>query len=369
MLLGRFFIRIGTEADAEACQRLTRLPGVREHLPFVMLPTLREAAQRKQLFIAYLDGEIVGFVRWHARRDGINTIHEIAVDPKAHGLGVGRALLYSVPCPIRLKCKADNAQGNAFYAGAGMVQEGAEVTKGGTALIVWRLNILMILCRGGNKDVPMMARDSSMGYGIRHDVRAFDWPYMLDIHWQKYDWQDYMHKVCTYRPIQAMCADYEHSSQRRALYQQIRDLKAAGVLRVKVCPKFNGAVAHIPRWCTVALSVPSSYAGFMPDYRELVGRNIHLLGGTPLAWFGQTGRLNTKSATGVIAALEGAGAKVRSVDGNSHVGAAAKGTYWQGGAWHSYDRIFDHYALSVLSGRNIVSELNRPREMQLSLGF
>jgi GNAT superfamily N-acetyltransferase len=366
-ILGHFGIRYATEADVTACQALTRLKGVREQLPFVMLPSLREAVVRKQLFIAEYDGATVGFVHWYARRDGVNTVHEIAVNPDYQGMGIGRALLYSVPCPIRLKCKQDNTQGNTFYQGAGMVLDGTETTKGSTALNIWRLNILAILCRGGNKDIPQVARESRMAYGTRHDMKPHDWPYMLDIHWQDYDWQDYMHKVCTYRPVQAMCADYEHPHQRSTLYRQIRDLKAAGVLRVKICPKFTGAVAHIPCWCTVAISVPSSYAGFMPDFSELHGRRVHLLGGSPTIWFGKSSKGASKYQTGLIVGLRGANVSVVSADGNAHARAARQGVYWQDGKWNSDESAFTYHELCVLSGRNIVKQLNQPEASQLSM--
>jgi GNAT superfamily N-acetyltransferase len=367
MLLGHFQIRPAMMFDVATCQAITRLRGVREQLPFVMLPSLREAVARQQLFVALYDDAIVGFVHWYARRDGINTVHEIAVHPDYQGMGIGRALFYSVPCPIRLKCKTDNAQGNAFYRGAGMFLESTEATKGGTALNVWRLNILGVFCAGNNTRFPEVARLSGMAYGVRHDMTPRDWPYMLDIHWRAYDWQDYMHKVCAYRPIQEMCADYEHPAQRRTLYQQIRDLRAAGVMRIKVCPKFHGAVAHIPHWCTVALSVPSKYAGFLPDFAALSRRRIHLLGGSPVSWFGKVSKSRGKSETGIIAALQGAGAKIVSADGNAHTKTAQQGGYWLDGKWQFDSQAFDYYDLCALSGRNIVKQLQQQNQKQFSM--
>lgn len=345
-LLGRLRIRIGAPDDAERCQQIARQ--WRDELPFVMLPALREAAARKQLYIADVDGQIAGFVHWYARRDGINTIHEIAVDRDHLQGGIGRTLLYSVPCPIRLKCKANNDRANRFYANAGMQQEGTETTRKGTPLILWRLNILAELVQGNNRRMPDVARASGMAYGTRHIEQPRDWPFAVDIHWRDYDWTDYMAKIRAWKPVQALVADYEHPSQRRQMYRQIRDLRAAGVLRVLVCPKFNGAVAHIPSWCVVAVSVPSTYAGFMPALSELRGRRVHLLGGTPVKWF----------TNGLITKLAGAGAKVISVDGNSHTRAAQSGVYWLNGRWQT-DRIkFSMDELSVISGRNIVKQLN-----------
>lgn len=129
-------IRLGTEDDAPRCQFIARQ--WRNELPFVMRPALREAAARKQLFIAEVNGHVVGFVHWYARLDGWNTIHEIAVGRAFLGWGIGRALLNSVPTPRQLKCKADNNRANRFYAAVGMRQAGTETTRKGTPLILWQ---------------------------------------------------------------------------------------------------------------------------------------------------------------------------------------------------------------------------------------
>jgi hypothetical protein len=141
----------------------------------------------------------------------------------------------------------------------------------------------------------------------------------VDIDWRKYDWQDYMHKIYQWHPVQAMCTDYERPDQRRQLYQQMRDLKAAGVLRIMACPKFHGAVAHFPSWVLVAISVPSELAGFLPEFEELRGRNVHLLGGS------------ARRQVDLIPKLQGYGVHVQSVDGNGHTRAAAWGRVWDGG--------------------------------------
>lgn len=336
-LLHRFQIRLGTSEDVYVCQKITRQ--FRNEFPFVTLASLREAAARHSLHIALLDGEIAGFCSFRQCRDGWQTIYELAVKREAHGLGIGRALLYSVPAPIRLKTTVDNARANRFYSNAGMKL--VETIQGRKRpLNVYHLRLLSILVQGNNQEMPRVARDSGMAYGTRHVETPRDWPFMVDIHWKRYDWADYMQKVCAWKPVQAMVADYEHPSQRRQLYQQIKDLRAAGVLRVMVCPKFAGAVAHIPSWCVIAVSVPSEYAGFVPPLDELKGRRIHLLGGSPVKQREWLTRLNSVG-------------RVISLDGNAHTGAAAKGVYWLNGKWQTDRETFNLYDLAVLSGRNI----------------
>jgi GNAT superfamily N-acetyltransferase len=273
----RLRIRYGTPNDADACQRLTRT--YRYAFPFVMKSSLIEMAMRGTLLIAEVDGIFAGFVSYYARRDGWNTVYEIAVDPTYAGEGVGRNLLYAVPTPIRLKCPTDNYDSNVFYARAGMELAGYELKA--RPLFIWELRVLAIHCQGNNRRVPTWARQAGMAYGCRHDDTPRDYVFFQDINWKRYDWQDYAHKVATWHPVMAMVADYERPDQRALMLQQVADLRALGVLRVMVCPKFTGAVADIPRDCIVAISLPSRYAGFVPDPAEHIGRRVHLLGGNP----------------------------------------------------------------------------------------
>lgn len=313
----------------------------KNELGFVNRAALIESVSRRELFVATLrpHNDVVGFVNWHARRDGWHTIYELAVHRDYVGRGIGRALLYAVPTPTRLKCTADNPA-NEFYEGAGMALVRTEQGRK-RALNVWERRILSILVKGNNQKIPEIARRSGMAYGTRHTETPRAWPYMVDIEWQNYDWLDYMHKIRRWRPVSAMCSYYEHPDQRRRLYRQIRDLRTAGVLRIMVCPKFAGAVAHIPLWCVVAVSVPSSYAGFVPEPDELTGRHIHLLGGSPH----KQRDMITKH-------------DVLSVDGNAHTRAAALGSWWTGTQWKSTGPgTVPYYDVCEQSSRNIVKTL------------
>jgi hypothetical protein len=214
----------------------------------------------------------------------------------------------------------------------------------------------IIFCRGGCKNAPAIALASGMLYGTRHDYTPYAPVFMLDINWHKFDWQDYVSKVKLYQPVMAMVPDYERPTQRRALYRCIRDVKPL-VQRVMVCPKFVGAVAHIPSWCIVAVSVPTSYAGFLPDFRELVGRKVHLLGGRP------------EVQAQIIRQLNGVGATVVSVDGSYHALKAGFGQWFDGGTWSQLRRgKVSDTDLSIASGKNIVRYLqNALKEQQMSL--
>lgn len=322
-------IRYATPLDMDAINAIARM--YPHELAFVRRVSIQRAIDALEAFVAEVEGEVVGFVLWHARRDGWQTVYDLAVHPDHTGAGIGRALLYAVPAPVRLRCPVDNAAANRFYAGAGLVL--AEVVPGkNRALNVWELRVLSIFCAGNNHEVPDVARRAGMAYGTRHDNTSHAWPFFVDINFQNYDWQQYMDVIHEHCPVMAMCADYERPDQRRELYRQIRDLRAAGVLRVMVCPKFPGAIAHIPSWCVVAVSVPTGsvqYKGWLPDLRDLRGRRVHLLGGSP--------RLQKT----LIVRIGGHGGHVLSVDGNSHQVGASRGSVWSPDGWrrNAYKRL------------------------------
>ncbi len=364
-------IRKGVVSDAEACQKM-----LRQHpksFGFVTLLSLREAADKESLYIARVNGDMVGFVSFRACRDGWQTIYELCVDEAWHGKGVGRALLYSVPTPIRLKCPTDLEASNRFYKNAGMKLIDENTTDAeahqwyckhvnamnakdqakARPLTLWAMRILTIHCQGNNKNVPGWANKAGMAYGTRHDNTARAWPFMLDINWKKVIWAEYLAKVQALRPVMAMAQDYEHPSQRERMLSQIADLRALGVLRIAVCPKFDGAVVDIPADCMVAVSVPSSYAGFIPQYSELSGRRVHLLGGSP------------NKITELIAQLDGA---VVSADYNVHERNAQNGMIFDYGRWVHRSPIArktaDYDNQVPFSGKNIRVHINAAAEVK-----
>lgn len=336
----------------------------RSELGYVNPAALREHISKGNVHVCTLDEfGVIGFVDFHARLDGWQTIYHLATGKDHRGAGVGRQLLYSVPCPMRLKVTVDNGLANQFYTGAGMSLAGTEAGKK-RALNIYELKILGIFCMGsGQGDTfPTVARKSGMAYGVRSSEKARAWPFMLDIDWKKitsgkFTWAEYMKLVNEYRPIQAMCVDYESPEQLPQLNRQIAALRAAGIMRIMVCPKFDGAVSDIPDDCIVAISIPSDYAGFIPNYDELLGRKIHLLGGTP-----QKQRKYTLE-------IQAAGATVISFDGNSHQRAAKLGCIYADGVWQRTTRLGKYgaeesVAAMINSGRNWMNMMQQVSGVQ-----
>lgn len=110
-------IRFATEQDIPAIKRIANQ--FKRELGFVNSASLKTTVTKLSLFVAEINGEIVGFCnQWH-RRDGWATVYEIAVDKRWQGQHIGVGLLCSVPRPFRLKCTVDNPA-NDFYQSQGL---------------------------------------------------------------------------------------------------------------------------------------------------------------------------------------------------------------------------------------------------------
>lgn len=106
-------IRYATEADLPQIKTIANQ--YKQELGYVMLPALRKSMAKLSLFVAESAGRVVGFVNYWPRRDGWQTIYEIAVHRDWRGQGMGKALLLAVPGPIRLKTTMDNYVAMDFY--------------------------------------------------------------------------------------------------------------------------------------------------------------------------------------------------------------------------------------------------------------
>jgi hypothetical protein len=211
----------------------------------------------------------------------------------------------------------------------------------GRDLFTYELSVLFIQCAGNNRKFPDLCQRAGIGYGSRHDDQIRGYPTMLDINWRSYDWNEYRQIIRQHMPIMAMVADYENKDQYHQMMKQVHQLKHIGVLRVLVCPKFDGALFDIPDDCIVAISVPSSYAGYLPPLNELNGRGVHLLGGSPHA------------QRDLYLKLQGVGAIVVSMDGNSHT--RTSGMMWQHGQWKATQNHVPLYDMFETSARNIAA--------------
>lgn len=203
----------------------------------------------------------------------------------------------------------------------------------------------LIFCAGNNKQHAEIAIKHGWLYGIRHDHVAYFKPHFIDINWKHYDWNEYLEIIRKHRPEMAMVPDYE-KPDKEGLLEKIAQMKEAGANDVLVCPKFVGAVDDIPDWCIVAISVPSSYAGFLPNPERMTGRKVHFLGGTPTAQMEMYRKYTAYGAT------------VLSIDCNSFLKASHNGTYWEAGKWRNEGKRIDNIEAFTMSINNIRSSWN-----------
>lgn len=73
----------------------------------------------------------VAFARYTIRKDGIRTLHEIAVAEEAKGQGIGKRLIQEIGRPIQLKTDADNEESNNFYKALGFTFNGKKKSRNG----------------------------------------------------------------------------------------------------------------------------------------------------------------------------------------------------------------------------------------------
>jgi GNAT superfamily N-acetyltransferase len=305
--------------------------------------------------VAIADNQIVGFVDFYARKDNWNTVYHIATDSRYSGLGIGAALLWSVPCPIRLKVTADNANAIRFYEHHHMKRTITETLASGRVLHTYELRTWFIQCAGNNRLFPALCKNAGIGYGSRHDDQIRGFPHMIDINWRGYDWQEYLSIIKQHKPIIAMVADYLAPEQKYTMLKQVHQLWQY-VLRVMVCPKFDTAIVDIPDDCIIAVSVPSKYAGYIPPLHQLRGKRVHLLGGSPV------------KQREYALKIAGQGGIVVSMDGNSHT--SHDGRVWDTGRWMHPRNGTPYYDLVARSAKNIATEMQRILEhKQLSLPF
>ena len=138
-------IRKATVEDLESVNILVSIH--RKEFGFIRKVSLACSVDRHEMLVAESDGEIVGFARYHHRRDTQTTLYDIAVSPAQRLNGVGRALIDALVDESRilgkqmivLRCP-EELPANGFYAHIGFERWREEPGKR-RKLIVWRLSL------------------------------------------------------------------------------------------------------------------------------------------------------------------------------------------------------------------------------------
>jgi hypothetical protein len=207
--------------------------------------------------------------------------------------------------------------------------------------------IEFIGCRGGDPDAPRLLAAEGWRYGVRSNYTVYAWPYFIDIKWQDYDWAKHIALIEKWRPVMAMAADYEQPEQKGLMLSQVAQIEALGV-RPMVCPKFPGAALDIPAGVVVAVSIPTDYAGFLPEPVEIAGRDIHFLGGHPDQF--------------AVLRYDYRYSNLVSVDCSAIFQKAQFGAFWsvKNNNWRYTKNQFSTHALTRMSARTVKRYLDLP---------
>ena len=128
---------------------VTLLRQERGAFPFISTIVIEEFINRAELLIAEDGSGTFGFVRYHHRKDGVTTLHEISVAKEDRRRGIGRKLIKTLlyECAQRgqkvliLKCPVD-LPANGFYGRLGFTRIGIEEGKR-RLLAVWEKSLVL----------------------------------------------------------------------------------------------------------------------------------------------------------------------------------------------------------------------------------
>jgi len=180
----------------------------------------------------------------------------------------------------------------------------------------------VIYCAGGGKVLAQIAIEEGFLYGARSDdIRPEPrCNGLIDIKWDDYDWVQHLNAIQFHRPKYSVVPDIT-SLRELGRILRLATRTEPFCQRVIVVPKIDSIVRFIPRKYLIGVSVPTSYAGFLPETKELVGREIHLLGGSP------------RQQRELWIYFKKMKIKVNSVDVNTHNKVSNFGNYWNGSKW------------------------------------
>ncbi|HID56635.1 TPA: GNAT family N-acetyltransferase [Candidatus Poribacteria bacterium] len=138
--MGDFKVRDANLDDQSEIKRI--IDGYKDVFGFIPAAAIKKGIESGEVIVAE-GNSVVGFTRYHLRRDGLLVIYEIAVKPDGIGKGIGRSMVEEIErrsvnlgaLAIRLKCPVD-LDANGFYARMGFRRIGIERGKK-RALAIW----------------------------------------------------------------------------------------------------------------------------------------------------------------------------------------------------------------------------------------
>lgn len=148
----------------------------RSELGFHARQTFIDSANKHELLVAKISGQVKGFVRFHHRRDRLTTLYEIATAPEARNMGIGRKLVDALitDCQtvdsrcIKLSCPVE-LPANQFYEKLGFIRLSHRSRPGkNRPLYEWTLPVLP------HRPISFVASLTSSSRDLKHLIRMWE---------------------------------------------------------------------------------------------------------------------------------------------------------------------------------------------------
>ena len=148
----------------------------RTELGFHARQAYLDSFNKSELLIAKRADQIVGFTRYHHRRDNRTTLYEIATASEARGRGIGRRLIDAliIDCQrvssrcIRLSCPVE-LPANRFYEAIGFIRSTRRSRRGKSRpLYEWELPILP------DRNLTFVASLTSVSTDLKQLIRLWE---------------------------------------------------------------------------------------------------------------------------------------------------------------------------------------------------
>lgn len=143
----------------------------------------------------------------------------------------------------------------------------------------------LITCTGDNYHFTKIAVAAGYKIGAQLPLTVYARLFFGDQNWKKPRRAPYMHALAMYRPEMATVLDLESPTQDNEVMSWAEQASQF-TENVIIIPKYNGAVAKLPRSIkgkrvVLGYSVPTLYGGTTVPVEEFLGWPVHLLGGSP----------------------------------------------------------------------------------------
>lgn len=192
----------------------------------------------------------------------------------------------------------------------------------------------LIYCADGNPRLLQIAQEEGWLLGFRSDKWMGQFPVsFIDVDYRHPDFERHLDIVAQWRPRYATVPDLSEDGINCAdIDRAVRQAERLSphCETVLIVPKLSGHIALLPDSLAIGYSIPSSYGGAAYPLWELLGRRVHLLGGSPRKQWNTYLHLN-------------AIATVMSADGNYGQKMAVRyAEYWQKGKWIEHPQVLSN---------------------------